>query len=48
MVELGSDVYKCIYFTEQNNVEADNLWEVEWNQWVESLNEQELGDENEV
>lgn len=29
-------------------MEVDDLWEVEWNQWVESLQENELGDEYEV
>lgn len=29
-------------------MEVDNLWEVEWNQWVASLEEHELGAENEI
>jgi len=29
-------------------LEADNLWEAEWNQWVASLEEHELGAENEI
>lgn len=28
--------------------ESENLWEAEWNQWVASLESNQLEDENEV